>query len=653
MIDAQEHRYDDDPAIGPADVRTRLSGASYFFLGNGLIQAAVQFAPEGEGTPLGLLLMDPDRLAKKREALTMDAASGLAGTSLEIEAGGASHKPAARELRVSWEEREGLPAVRACWPMSGGEVEELFYCPDPAAPVLVREVTLPRGVPAGRALVRTAVPGTKREAAPRPAASGVPRVLFRYILDASRRKVELSVLEEPPDEAPARAYWKGLAAVTFGDPRLDRFFRSARCQLPALVSASGRQDGGVWQYNREWVRDQAVIAPALAMIGETGRARTMMARFLDDFVTDDGDTVDSSQRRGPDEAELDQNGYLLMGLSQYALWTGDLDLIRGRWGRIAAAAEFPLRPVFRHEPSGLLMNRREYWERHRIHGIATGLEQIYQTSVSAGLEAGAGLARLTGHEAEAARWTSESLRLRRAMLEDRAFRMLDNRGFIKRRGPDGRVQETIIPGPEAGLHPSVPLAGPGPHFINPDTSAVLPVVYGLVPPESPLAVLTLSSMEALWSQSWPGGGYGRYHVSSEPDSPGPWPFASLFVARAAVECGEFGLADRVLEWLDSVPGAAAGSWFEFYGSRPSPPCPQVGIIPWTWAEMIQLMVHHMLGLRPGEGGLSVRPRLRPGLGPVRADWPYRGGRLRLEIEPDSEGRPPRVRIDGSVQGTRP
>ena len=42
MVNVAEHVYHDDPSAGPPDVRTRLSGASYFFLGNGVIQAAVQ-----------------------------------------------------------------------------------------------------------------------------------------------------------------------------------------------------------------------------------------------------------------------------------------------------------------------------------------------------------------------------------------------------------------------------------------------------------------------------------------------------------------------------------------------------------------------------------------------------------------------------------
>lgn len=653
MIEAKEHYYDDDPGAGPADVRTRLRDACYFFLGNGLIQAAVQLAPSGEGTPLGLLIMDPERLGKKREALTMDPVSGLAGTLLEVEtAEGRRFEAEPPCLRVEWADRSGLPTVRALWKAGSLEVEESFFCPHPDEPRLIREVVL-RGASGDKALVRARICGEGATASAAPRADGSAAAYFAYDLDASRRSVLLTRLVEPPEESQARAYWSALSDVSFGDSRLDRFFRAARHQLPAVVSAAGTVDGGIWQYNREWVRDQSVMAAALAMLGETRRSRTMFVRLLDRFVTPEGDTVDSSERRGPDEVELDQNGYLLLYLNQYALWTGDLGIVREFWERIRAAAEFPLRPVFRHEPSGLLMNRREYWERHRIHGIETGFELIYQAAVAAGLQAGASLARLVGREQEAARWAGESERLRRALLEDRIYRLVDNRGFIKRRAPDGRAQETIAPVPEAGLPAGVPLAGPGLHYLNPDTSAALPIVFGLVPPDSPIATLTMSSLEGLWNQGWTGGGYGRYHISSEPDSPGPWPFASLFVARAAVETGEFAVTRRVLDWMDSVPGAAAGSWFEFYGPRMAPPFPQVGVIPWTWAEIVHLAVHHLLGVRPEEDGVTVRPRLWPGLGPVRADLALRGVRLRLDLDPAGKGGGCELESDGAVLERKP
>ena len=95
MIEASEHFYHDDPDHGPRDVATRLRNVNYFFLGNGLIQAALQYSPDGDGTLAGLLVMNPDRLRQKRAALTMDARAGLAATVLRIRIGAETHEPRA------------------------------------------------------------------------------------------------------------------------------------------------------------------------------------------------------------------------------------------------------------------------------------------------------------------------------------------------------------------------------------------------------------------------------------------------------------------------------------------------------------------------------------------------------------------------------
>ena len=102
MISPSEHVYEDDPNQGHPDVRTRLRDVSYFLLGNGLIQAAVQWAPRGDGTLLGLLVMDPDRLRKKRDALTLDAESGLEPTIVRLHTGATGYQPRADRLRVRW-----------------------------------------------------------------------------------------------------------------------------------------------------------------------------------------------------------------------------------------------------------------------------------------------------------------------------------------------------------------------------------------------------------------------------------------------------------------------------------------------------------------------------------------------------------------------
>ncbi len=631
-IDAQEHYYDDDPNVGPPDVRTELKGVNYFFLGNGLIQVAIQSAPAGDATPLGVFVMNPDRLRKKREALTMDPVAGVGATMVRLTVAGRGHEPRPGGCTVAWAKNTPVPTVTARWSAPGLRVVEQFSCPGWSTAGLYREVTVKnlRRVRTTLTLA-TGVRAVRRERRLALRAGESRTVRLAYTLDRAADAVRCAFVPRRPRGDAAEALWGRLAKVSFGHPMLDHFFQAATAQLPVGVSRLGCVDGSIWQYNREWLRDQSVVALALTMIGAVGPATTMFTRLLDRFVRPEGDTLDSSEPRNPAEVELDQNGYLLCTLRDYVLWTGNLGLVRANWAKVAAVAEFPLRAVFRHSASGLLTNCREFWERHHAHGIQPGMELVYQLYVVQGLAAAAVLARMTGHAAEAVRWDQESARLKHALLEDPRFRMHDARGFIKRRGVDGRVQETITADPAIGLPAAVPLGGPGPHRINPDTSAALAIALGVSPPRSPLARRTLRSLESLWNQAWTTGGYGRYDVSSEPDSPGGWPFASLFVARAAFEAGDDAKVWRVLRWLAAMPGAEAGTWFEFYGRRLAPPFPQVGLVVWNWAELIVLYVQHLLGVQPQEHGLRIRPRLLRGLRGADATFQLRGQPLTLRL----------------------
>ncbi len=651
MIDVKEHVYQDDPKVGHPDVRTKLKKVSYFFIGNGLIQGAVQIAPAGEGTPVGLLIMHPERLRKKREALTMDTRNGLEPTTIQIIEARDSSRPKPGPIEAFWSKRHKIPTVCVRWLGRGIRTEEYFSCPEMDAPVILRRVRLKnRSLRTQRLRIRSGVgagvleknlvlsPGREKSLSIRYTlvqGPGTTRILAGF---SQKSKPGLDMVK----------HWTLKSRISFGHPILDLFYQAAKFQLPAVISRTGRVDGGVWQYNREWLRDQAVLALALTMAGDLGLARTMFDRLFDKFVTPDGDTIDSSEKRDPDEVELDQNGFLLYTFKDYVLWTGDVELAKEKWGKIAVTADYPLKNIFRHPASGLLTNRREFWERHRVHGIQPGIELVHQLYTSEGLRAAAILARLLGRAKEAGRWDSEAARIKRAMLDDPNYRMWDDRGFVKRRGLAGEVQETIRAMPDSGLPVGAPLAESIEHFLNPDTSAALPIALGFVPPDSPLCRTTLASLETLWNQGWTGGGYGRYHASSEPDSAGAWPFPSLFVARACVEMRNFKNVWRILKWLDSLPGARAGSWFEFYGKRLSPPFPQVGIVPWNWAEMVILFVHHILGLQPQEHFLRIRPRLLPGLKGVRASFPFRGSRLELDYEKTLKGQAAQFRINGKV-----
>lgn len=649
MIDVQEHFYDDDPAMGHPDVRTRLKDVSYFFLGNGFIQASVQIAPGGEGTPVGLLIMDPEYLGKKREALTMDPDKGLEMTTVRLKCGATIWAPGISGLEAGWQDQFTVPAVKVLWKNPDFQVVEHFYCPDLTRPVLLRQVRIKhlrkKDV---RVFLQT---GVLEKIVKQELAFELDQekdIFFRYSLNESRTKVFFDIV---PPEGPAKEaidYWKKKAFVSFHSSLLDHYFRSARFQLPAVISDSGKVDGSIWQYNREWVRDQAMIVVGLTLSGHHDIASKILKRLVAEFVTEKGETVDSSERRHPDDVELDQNGVLLYALRNYVLWTGDYDLVSKMWEKIVSAAEFPLRDVFHHQPSGLLANQREYWERHRIHGIEKGLELAYQLWTALGLFSAAELARSVSRKADALRWEKEGKRIKEVMLHDHQFKLVDERGFFKRRKIDGSVQESLRPLPEARLPIGVPLASCGVHFLNPDASASLPVALGFVPNDSIMATSTMNNLETLWNQAWEGGGYGRYHVSSEPDSPGPWPFPSLFIARAYVETGGFDYVWRMLRWLNTLPGAMAGTWFEFYGQRFAPPFPQVGIPPWTWAEMLILLVHHILGIQPQAKHIRLRPRLLPSIEKVKASFPLREGRLRLEIQRREGRRPLTIHTNGTI-----
>ena len=648
-MDVAEHVYHDDPSVGPPDVRTTLTGIEYFFLGNGLIQASVQVCTSGEGTPVGLLVLHPNQLLPKRRALTFDAQYGLAPTAVIVQVDGQTYTPQGHALDAHWTTIDGIPAVQITWPAGALRVTETFYCHDRHTPTLTRTIRVDQPAAGDvAATLRTGPDHAPLERALKWGGATTAHATLQYALTStgSDWHVAARFLDAAPDHAEAAAYWNRRATLDCASPTLDHLYHVARSQMPASVTAAGMMDGGIWQYNLEWVRDQSRVAEAFVYLGDLTLARTMLDRMLTDFVSPDGDCVDSGRRRNPAEAELDQNGYLLAALETYVNWTGDLDILRQHWPRITAAAEFPRREVFRHQPSGLMHNQREYWERHGQHGIQEGMELLQQLYVSIGLAAAARLAQLVDQPRQADRWATESQRIRDAMLTDPRYSSVENGCFIKRRDVSGAHQVTITPTAQSGLPDSVPLAGDEPHYLDPDASSVLPIAEEFIDPHGDLARNTLADVEQLWNQRWTHGGYGRYHVSSEPDSPGPWPFATLFVARACFEAGADDRVWRILDWLCSVPGGRAGAWFEFYGQRPVPPCPQIGIIPWTWAEILSLFIHHMLGVRPTTTDLLLRPRLLANQDRATACLTLRGHTLRLNIRRARPGEQPTLLAAG-------
>jgi hypothetical protein len=646
MINVEEHVYHDDPKIGPSDVRTELRDVRYYFIGNGRIEAAIQHAPAGDGSLYGLLLMDPKQLKMKREALTFDPETGIAKTMLDIFIEGAESPLERENLAIGWDGRQELPCVRVDWQTKQLAVSELFYCAELSCARVVREINLRNHssetvacrIATGmqsRSMLRSVhlSPGDEAD------------LWILYSMDEGTAEVEFVFGDQQPSMDESKQFWSIATQVQLGLSPLDHLFKTAARQLPAMISRQGRIDASIWQYRREWVRDQAFMAHAVLLSGHPPIARVILERLLCDFVSEDGSTADSSEVRAPADAELDQNGTLLHVLHEYVLWTGDLGLVRSYWDRIVRTAEFPLQQIFREPASGLMFNQREYWERHSVYGIQPGIELAYQVFVAIGLVAAAGLARQIGRVREAERWQAEAMRIREAVLNHPTHALVGKRGFFKRRGIDGAIQEFIVPQPDAGLPQEVGLARDIPHPLNPDSSCALPIVYGFVPAASKIAKDTMDQLEDLWNQGWQFGGYGRYHMDSDPDSPGPWPFPSLYIARAHIECGAYRKALRVIDWLASLPQYPSGSFFEMYGHRIAPPYAQNGIVPWNWAEVIMLVTKNILGLQPEEDAIRIQPRLLPGMNCVKGSVPYRNRRIHFKFERNSRSVKPQYEVD--------
>ncbi|MBI5282359.1 MAG: hypothetical protein HY858_11810 [Candidatus Solibacter usitatus] len=669
---------------GALDTQTNAHGTEYYLLGNGLITAGVQSAPVAEaGAQCGLVIMSPDHMNRKTGSLLWHPRSGLADTRLTLWSGDKPSSPKPGQAEIEWTYPDGIPTVRIRWSTSGYRVTEDLWCPAGHA-ALVRRVTLE-----GAGEVRLTVTlrpnpllfdeyDVDRQRA-RLSAGGYHHIEL-FALEPARtvdRNLEMRItgnstlhfvlaLDAPGltlDPASLRTqsagYWRGVSSVSTGDTGLDHLFRASGHGIRAVVSRSGKMDGGIWQYNLEWVRDASMVSEGAVLTGQSELAGTILDRVLTRMVGDNGAALDSSFHRPPETIELDQNGQLIHALWTHWVWTGDDALVRKHWPRIKATADYPLRAEFLDPRTGLVKNSREFWERGPSHGVRDGYELAYQAWNIAGWPMAAEMAEHLGDRERAPVWRAAAALMKRSFLSDPRYSFVNDGRFIKRRLADGAWQQTIELPDRLSLPPGMPLREERVSYLDPDASSVFPMLLGIVDPKGDVARKTLESVEALWNQRWQIGGYGRYHVTGEPDSPGPWPFATLFIARAYLEAGDSAKVWRALRWLQSVPGGRSGAWFEFYGERPSPPLPQVAIIPWIWAEIAMLVVSGVLGVRPTPTALVIRPNLPQGLDGLRSKLRFNRQDLSLALRRTStepwakvNGRPVPVE-NGSIRLPRP
>ncbi|MCS7177580.1 MAG: hypothetical protein NZ960_08245 [Candidatus Kapabacteria bacterium] len=630
--------YNDNPNEGHPDVRTDLPGVCYFFLGNGLSAAAIQYSPQ-VGTPLGIALLDPEHFGPKRAALNFHAQRGISDTQLALAV--SEQHYAATSPQVEWDVTAPVPTVKASWSAGALWLWEEFFYPDLQVPRLLRLVRLRNEGQPVLLRVWTGVKDRHCQAEFQLGSGEERRLALEYVIQDGKPLCRWTIPQGPAAEAVE--YWNQVHQLRCSEPFLEHLFRTACWQLPATISVSGRMDASIWQYNLEWVRDHCMNVFGLLNAGHHAKAQAVLERVLTALVQGDGAPWDSSRPRPPELVELDQNGVLLAAVDAYVGWTGDVEFVRRWWRKLAAVAEYPFR--FRAERAFLVHNAREYWERMPLHGVEDGFELAYQVWLVTGWKAAARLAERVGDSQRAVRWETAALRMQRALLFHPRYRLVANGCLIKRRRITGEVQWELHPQDHPAIPQGVPLRTEERHWLNPDVSVTLPIIHRLIPPNSALAHRTMEAVEQLWNQRWEGGGYGRYHISSEPDSPGPWPLASLLVARAYAAQGRSNRVWRVLQWLASLPQARSGSWFEFYGPRPVPPCPQVGILLWNWSELLQLLVCDIAGVWVTDKGLHIGPWLPDGVEWVELECSWRGLRRCIRVQ-RGDVPAPKAKVDG-------
>ncbi len=628
------------------DFESTLPETDYFFLGSGSIQAAIQWSRHPGATPLGLVLSDPGHFARKWSSHLFHPEYGLEKTMLTLILEGKRYQPN-ETTRVVWFP-DRIPGVTALWQAEDIYVVEKFWT-SIDEPVLVREITFESQYPLETAELEIALYGN-------PAlfsefvgnayglgAHGYDSVLvsthasgifhertLRVPLYREGLIYRMTVMYSLGPEMPSKGisqlieqetmYWE-VSSTRWVAPHpnpmlhdVERLFTASANGLRAAVGSDGRFDASLWQYGYEWSGDASNVAEALVYSGQFEVAQSVLENILTRLTIPEGMAMESSRFRGGGDAELNNNGEILKACRTYLDWTGDRDFIEVHYDRIAAIADYLLRPEFLHEETGMLIASRDIWERNAAVGILPGFDIAHQTFGILGLRDAAYIAKGFLRMEDAERWTAAAKKMRASFLEHPTHSMIEDGRIIKRRLLDGSIQTELS---TANTNPEfqklfvpngMPLASFGAKSWEPDISECFPIALGVLDPRSDVAKNTIEAMDALWSQAWEGGGYGRYNIFSEPDSPGPWPLATMYVAAACLDAGDIKRGQRAIGWLVDRAGAG-GSWFEFYGDRPTPPLPPTGVLVWAWAQWISLVTIHLIGAHIKDDQLVIHPRL--------------------------------------------
>ncbi|MCC6123528.1 MAG: hypothetical protein IT426_01050 [Pirellulales bacterium] len=668
-----------NPAFVPLLEKSFFYGHNQFLLQSGRTRMFVQAHKVNIAPAFTYLLFDAQRGQNaKRRAFNFAAGQGLVDSALEVLLGKYAFTAQGENTEIRWTTVEGIPAVEAVWWAGGIRATERLFALNDRDAFLRRiileskdligteKVSLRLSLPPGDAAIRdglliqqrgpmtmalgavgkhagqTSSGGNTVTIGPIELAVGQAVVIDTLLLaqlpndgkprwrpavvPAAAKNASLAALDIGEAIAETRESWAAVSKISAGDPLLREVYSSACNTLPAVVADDGTVIAGPFQYgDGQWVRDSSNILIGAVHAGHFERARAGLECILKRLIDERGSTLVDGAIQTPDREQFDQMGEFLQALKAYRDFSGDDSLVRQYREKIIAMIERPLKPEFRDAATGMVHNRREYWERT----FDDAYELAYQAYVVLGLRCAADLAEPLAAGDRAAAWRAAAEQIWKSTLGDEKFALVEGGKFIKRRNVDGRKFDIFAnPHPYQRGMAEEAIENESAHALNPDSTAALPAALGLIDPRSPLSLATLDDLERIRGERWHGDGYMRYASTCELNQIGPWPFATCFVMRAQHDAGLFDRSRRSLAWLREV--GPSGAWVEAICAKRSG-SNWCGIVVWTTGEIPLFAVRHVLGVRFDGATPALKPAPFPRAGPLKADLRFRKGRLKLEI----------------------
>ena len=157
-----------------------------------------------------------EKLAKKREALTMDQESGLENTQIDLHYENSEGKTGVRNIKAEWSFGLKIPSVKVQWESGYFLVNEEFFCPDRSHPGIVRLVRIKNlSDKKARAKLKTGIHQKYFESEISLSPGKEDKIHLRYFLDKAGRDVFFEQFSGVKINTDTVCYWDNVSRASF------------------------------------------------------------------------------------------------------------------------------------------------------------------------------------------------------------------------------------------------------------------------------------------------------------------------------------------------------------------------------------------------------------------------------------------------------